>query len=378
MKKIVLAFDSFKGSVSSEEIVANIEQVVHRLQPACEVVSFPIADGGEGTTAAICKGLDMKPVVCKVHDSLMHPIEAVYACSQDGELAVLELAAANGLPSVPMDKRNPLETTTYGTGELIRAALERGCRRFVLGLGGSATNDAGMGLLAALGVRFLDGNGCELEPKGGNLQFVEQIDDSGLHPALRESCFILACDVNNPFAGPQGAAFVYAPQKGADAGQVARFDKGLRHYADVLYRLYSRKVQNIPGAGAAGGVGGGLLPFLHAELKSGIDTVLEALHFQEALQGADLVLTGEGKLDVQTGMGKALSGVLREVKTAQVPVIALGGGIEAVESLNNMGFTAVFSIQTAPTSLKVAMQKEVALANLACVVTQILRIVECF
>lgn len=378
VKKIVLAFDSFKGSLGSDEILPVVERVIRNMLPACEVLSYPIADGGEGTTAAICSKLGMRRVCCEVHDPLMRPVKAEYAMSEDEKTAVLELAAASGLPLVPIERRNPLYTTTLGTGEMIRDALDRGCNRVILGLGGSATNDAGMGLLSALGVRFLDRNENELEPCGNSLQYVWRIDDSRLYPALHDVCFTLACDVSNPFAGLQGAAFVYAPQKGADSEQVALLDKGLRHYADVLFSHFGVDIRNVAGAGAAGGVAGGLIPFLQVELKSGVDTILDILQFRQALQGVDLVLTGEGKIDEQTGMGKALSGILREAKLFGVPVIALGGSVEAIEFLNAMGFTAVFSIQTEPVSLEKAMQKEFALANLSSVVVQILRIIQCF
>ena len=212
-------------------------------------------------------------------------------------------------------------------------------------------------MLAALGVRFLDKSGNRLDPQGSNLMHIASIDDSHLHPALQESSFIIACDVNNPFYGPQGAAFVYAPQKGASDEEVIALDKGLQHYAALIEEQKAINIATIPGAGAAGGMGGGLLPFLRVTLKLGIDTILEILHFHESLQDADLVFTGEGKLDAQTAMGKALGGILRIAHEQHVPVIALGGGVEATTQLNEMGFTAVLSIQPAPVSLDKAMQK---------------------
>lgn len=378
MKKIVLAFDSFKGSVSSSEISRSVRHAIRRIYPACEVLSFPIADGGEGTTEAICAGLDVDRITCRAHDPLMNPIEVAYGITKDGTTAILEMASASGLPLVPDSLRSPMNTSTYGTGEVVLDALRRGCRRFIMGIGGSATNDAGIGMLAALGVRFLDNEGKRLEPKGSNLIRIVSVDDSSLCAELKDSSFILACDVNNPFYGLQGAAYVFAPQKGAAPEDVKALDEGLRHYAAVLQTEKGMDVSMIPGAGAAGGMGGGLLPFLQAALKPGIDTILDILHFRESLQGADLVFTGEGKLDAQTAMGKALGGVLDAANALDVPVIALGGGVEAAEQLNQMGFTAVLSVQPSPVSLDKAMQKEFALANLERTVTQLLRIIRRF
>lgn len=345
MKKILLAFDSFKGSAGSLDIAKAAEKAILKAYPHCNIATFPIADGGEGTTEAICTGLNVDRISCRVHDPLMNPIEVTYGITRDGTTAILEMAAASGLPLVPDLLRNPMNTSTYGTGEIVLDALNRGCRQFIMGLGGSATNDAGIGMLAALGVRFLDKSGNRLDPQGSNLMHIASIDDSHLHPALLESSFIIACDVNNPFYGPQGAAFVYAPQKGASDEEVIALDKGLQHYAAVIEEQKGIHIASIPGAGAAGGMGGGLLPFLRATLKPGIDTILEILNFHESLQDADLVFTGEGKLDAQTAMGKALGGILRIAHEQHVPVIALGGGVEATTQLNEMGFTAVLSIQ---------------------------------
>ena len=378
MKKIILAFDSFKGSAGSLDIARTAQRAILKECPLCNVITFPIADGGEGTTEAICTGLNVDKVSCPAHDPLMNPIEVIYGITKDGTTAVLEMAAASGLPLVPDALRNPMNTSTYGTGEIILDALNKGCRHFIMGLGGSATNDAGIGMLSALGIRFLDKSGNTLEPKGENLIHITSIDDSLLHPALQESSFTIACDVNNPFYGPQGAAFVYAPQKGASPDEVAALDKGLQHYAAVIGKQKGMDITSVPGAGAAGGMGGGLLPFLHATLKPGIDTILDILHFRESLRGVDLVFTGEGKLDAQTAMGKALGGILKIAREQHVPVIALGGGVEATTQLNEMGFTAVLSIQPAPVSLDKAMQKEFTLDNIERTVTQLIRIIQHF
>lgn len=378
MEKIVLAFDSFKGSLDSESIAQTAEKAILKEFPACRVVRFPIADGGEGTTEALCSGLEARNVSCRVHDPLMRPIDASYGITIDGTTAILEMAVACGLPLLSPDERNPMKTTTYGVGEIVADALKRGCRTFIMGLGGSATNDAGMGMLKALGIRFLDKEGRELEPVGGNLIKVHQIDASDLNPALAESRFTIACDVSNPFAGKEGAAYIYAPQKGANGGQVVELDKGLQHYAQIIKAHTHRDVSQLPGAGAAGGMGGGLLPFLNAKLQSGIETILETLRFEEAVQQADLILTGEGKLDRQTSMGKALTGILRIGTKWQVPVIALGGSVEATEELNTMGFTAVLPIQPAPVTLEQAMEPEFAKMNIERTVRQVLRIIKRF
>ena len=377
MKKIILAFDSFKGSANSLDIARAAKEAILKECPLCNVVTFPIADGGEGTTEAICTGLNVDKVSCSAHDPLMTPIDVTYGITKDGT-AVFEMAAASGLPLVPDRLRNPMNTSTYGTGEVILDALSKGCRHFIMGLGGSATNDAAIGMLSALGVRFLDNSGNVLEPKGSNLIHVTSIDDSFLHPAIKVSSFTIACDVNNPLYGPHGAAFVYAPQKGASPEEVAALDKGLQHYAAIIKKQKGIDISSIPGAGAAGGMGGGLLPFLQATLKPGIDTILDILHFRESLQDADLVFTGEGKLDAQTAMGKALGGILKTAHERHVPVIALGGGVEASEQLNKMGFTAVLSIQPSPVSLDKAMQKEFTLNNIERTVTQIIRIIQHF
>ena len=378
MKKIILAFDSFKGSVGSLDIARYAAQAILKEYPHCELIHFPIADGGEGTTEAICTQLDVNRVSCIAHDPLMNPIEVSYGITKDGKTAVFEMASASGLPLIPIALRNPMHTSSFGTGEIVLDALNRGCRHFIMGIGGSATNDAGIGMMHALGVRFLDKENKELEPKGSNLIHIALIDTVTLHPALKESVFTIACDVNNPFYGPQGAAFVFAPQKGANPDEVKALDEGLQHYAMVLKEQKGIDITSIAGAGAAGGMGGGLLPFLNATLKPGIDTILDILHFRECAQSADLIFTGEGKLDAQTGMGKALGGILKIAVEENIPVIALGGCVEAVEQLNEMGFTAVLSVQPAPVSLDQAMQQEFALKNIERTVTQLIRIIKCF
>lgn len=373
MSKIILAFDSFKGSVGSVEITESLVRSIRQKWPACQVYGFPIADGGEGTVEMIAYHFPVQRILCQVHGPLMQPMAASYVVTSDGTV-ILETAAASGYALVDEEHRNPLETTTLGTGELIRDALCRGYRKFVLGLGGSATNDAGIGILYALGVRFYDAAGNELHPVGRSLGEIARMDISKFFPEAKDASFTLACDVQNPLYGTHGAAFVYAPQKGATPEQVLLLDSGLRTYAAFLERETGYRVADIPGAGAAGGIGGGLLPFLNAELKSGIDILLDLVHFDEVLLNADLVLTGEGKIDGQTGMGKALGGVLKRAQGKQVPVVGLGGSIEAVELLHDLGFTALFPIHPRIIAQEEAMQKEVALQHLNQTALQVLQL----
>ncbi len=379
MHKVVLAFDSFKGSVDAVDITSNLIDEIHHYWPNCEVLSFPIADGGEGTMQVIEKCVSVQRYACQVNGPLQEKLMASYIIT-DQQVAIIEMAAANGLPLVAPNLRNPMETTTIGTGELISDALNRGCRNFVIGLGGSATNDAGIGVMYALGVRFLDDKGKELTPKGKNLGRIRTIDTSHMRSEVAESKFIFACDVTNPFYGKQGAAYVYAPQKGATEEQVVFLDKGLCSYANLLLEETGFDVAQLPGAGAAGGMAGGLLPFLHGEIKSGIDIILDLVGFDKALQDTDIVLAGEGKIDAQTGMGKALSGVLKRSLSAGVPVVGIGGCIEDAELLNQLGFTALFSIQSSPIDLEKTIQKDIALRNLKRTVIQVLRLMnsKCF
>ena len=376
MRKIVIAPDSFKGSVAAREVADSAERAVREVFPACEVVKIPLGDGGEGTMDALLAALGGERVSCRVRDPLSRPLWADYAILEDGRTAIVEMARASGLPLLAPAERDPSQATTYGTGELIRDALERGCRRFLLAIGGSATNDGGTGLLRALGYRFLDGRGEELEPCGAALARIAVVDRSGVSPALREASFTVACDVDNPLYGERGAAEVFARQKGADDAMVRMLDAGLRNYARVIERATGTRVDELPGAGAAGGLGAGLVAFLGAELKPGIQMVLEATRFDERIQGADLIITGEGKLDRQTCMGKAPWGVSRAATRQGIPVIALGGSVEDTPLLNQRGFLAVLSILPAPVSLERAMDKDFTLQNIQRTVEQALRILD--
>ena len=373
MKKIIIASDSFKGCLSSLEVADAARAGILKVLPDCEVVGIPVADGGEGTTEALVAAMNGRFVSCEVHDPLMNLIQVEYGILGDELTAVIEMASASGLTLVPPEKRNPMLTTTCGTGELIKDALQRGCRRFLIGIGGSATNDAGAGMLQALGFRFLDSEGNELDKGGQILEQIAYIDLEKVIPALQESVFTIACDVNNPFSGENGAAFVYARQKGGDDAMIRQLDKGLKHFSDVIQISIGKDIDAIPGAGAAGGLGGGFLAFLPATLKPGIQMVLDALDFNSRIRNADLIITGEGKLDRQTGMGKTPAGVLNAGKKQQIPVIAIGGSVEETDALVQQGFLAVFSIQPGPVSLQLAMEKSFACQQIERIVEQIIR-----
>jgi len=374
MKKIVIASDSFKGCLSSLNVACAAEAGILKVLPECEVVTIPVADGGEGTTEALVAAMNGRFVSCWVHDPLMNTIQVEYGILGDGVTAVIEMASASGLTLVPPQKRNPMLTTTYGTGELIKDALQRGCRRFLIGIGGSATNDAGTGMLQALGFRFLDKDGNELGKGGQILEQIASIDFEKAMPELRDAVFTVACDVNNPFSGEYGAAFVYARQKGADDAMIHQLDKGLKHFATNIHSTMGKDIDAIPGAGAAGGLGGGFLAFLPATLKPGIKMVLEALDFDSHIKNADLIITGEGKLDRQTGMGKTPAGILEAGKRQQIPVVAIGGAVEETDALLQQGFLAVLSIQPGPVSSEQAMDKTFAYRQIERVVEQIIRL----
>ena len=370
-KKISLAFDSFKGSATSQQIAESASRAIRAHIPDCEIVSVPVADGGEGTTAAICSKIRTSEIKCKVHGPLMEEITVSYHITEDGSAAIMEMAAASGLPLVPAEKRNPRIATSFGTGEMILDAAKRGCKKILLGIGGSATNDAGVGMLKALGYRFTDARGNDTS----DLCAIESFDCSGLSASLKGVEFDVICDVTNPFYGKNGAAHVFAPQKGAGPEDVEYLDKGLEHFAGVVKRDLALDLQTVSGSGAAGGMGGGLYAFLGAKLMPGIDAILNMLDFDAALDGASLVLTGEGKIDRQTAsMGKALAGILARADRFGVPVVALAGAVENADDLNALGFRAVLSIQPRPVSLEEAMNTENTLENIRKTVSQVVRL----
>lgn len=354
--KIVIAPDSFKECLSAPEVGACLAEAVRAAVPGAEVVVVPVADGGEGTVRALVAATKGKLVKARVKGPLGEPLEAEFGLLADGSSAVIEMAAASGLGLIPPEKRNPLVTTTFGTGELIRKALDAGASRILVGIGGSATVDGGGGMAEALGVRLLDEKAKPIGAGGGALARLHSIDVCARDPRLEEADVQVACDVDNPLLGANGAARVYAPQKGATPEMVAQLEKNLEHFADVIASQLGMDVRNVPGAGAAGGLGAGLLAFLNARLRPGVEMVLEAAELPKHLEGADLVITGEGKLDGQSAFGKAPVGVARLAKRAGVPVIAIVGALgEGCEKVLEAGIDAYYSVIPAPMTLEEAM-----------------------
>lgn len=363
--KIVVASDSFKGSLTSLQVAQSVERAVLEVCPSCEVVKVNVADGGEGTTDALCQTLGGTRVSLTVSDPLGRPVPASYVILADNRTAVLEMSAASGLTLLAPQERNPMETSTIGTGELIRDALDRGCRKFLIGIGGSATNDAGMGMLHALGYRFFDAAGAKLPPVGGSMIQVRTMDLSARHPALDEAEFIVACDVLAPLYGPKGAAYVFAPQKGADAAMVKSLDEGLRNFAELSAKVMACDCADKEGSGAAGGLGFAFMQFLQTRLVRGVDMVLDAIGFDKIITGADLVITGEGRIDSQTLTGKTPYGVAQRAVRLGIPVVAIGGLVVLDQSQSaRAGFQDVVQITPDNMSLDVAMRPSVAAENI--------------
>lgn len=369
--KIVIASDSFKGSLSSIEVAAAATRGIRAVYPNCEVIAVNVADGGEGTVEAVVEALGGKIVTASVSDPLGRPIKARYGIAH--HTAIIEMAAANGLPLLRAEERNPWMTSTYGTGEMIMDAILRGCRQFLVGIGGSATNDAGTGMLQALGFRFYDTNNDEITHcNGGTMHLIARIDDSQVPNSVRQSSFTIACDVDTPFCGKEGAAPVFAPQKGADPEMVQRLDEGMTLLAKVIEDKYNINIAPIAGAGAAGGMGGAFRAFLNAKLQRGIEMVLDAIHFDQTIKGADLIITGEGKIDFQTAKGKTAAGVLARAKKQGIPVIAIGGCVEMCESVKQMGFAGIYPILEEQVPLEIAMQPTFAATNIEKTIQRIL------
>ena len=364
MKKIVLAIDSFKGCLSSKEIEQCIAEEIHRILPSCQTVCIPIADGGEGMLDTLIEATQGTFVSTQAHDPLMRIRPARYGILGDQRTAIIEMAEINGLTTLSPIERNPMKTSTYGTGELIKDALEKGFRRFIIGIGGSATNDAGMGMMQALGAHLYDKQGNELEQGGKIMEQIARIDLNHLHPALKEATFIVACDVQNPFCGPQGAAYVFARQKGANEEQIRQLDEGMRHLALLIERDFSYNINKVKGSGAAGGLGGAFATFLQAHLQSGIDLLLDAVDFDRKITNADWIITGEGKADRQTAEGKVPAGVLKRAKKANIPVMLIAGKVEDKACLQQMGFARIVKISPDNLPLEEAMRPEVTRENI--------------
>ena len=359
--KIVIAPDSYKESLSALEVAQAVEAGFRQVFPDADYVLVPVADGGEGTVDAMVAATGGRKETVTVSGPLGEPVEAFYGLTGDGDTAVIEMAAASGLALVPPDRRNPLLTSSRGTGELIRAALDAGARRFILGIGGSATNDGGAGMVQALGARLLDLEGRELDGSGGDLARLERIDVSALDPRLAECRIEVACDVDNPLTGARGASAVFGPQKGATPEMVQALDANLARLARIVGRDLGVAVDTVPGAGAAGGMGAAMLAFFGATLKPGIEIVTAAVDLDDHVRDADLVITGEGRIDFQTVHGKTPIGVARVAKRHGKPVIGIAGSLGAeVGVVHAHGIDAVFSVLGKPCTLDEALRDAAA------------------
>lgn len=354
--KLLLAPDSFKGSLSSPAACQALERGAKRVFPQATIISVPLADGGEGTLDALLRG-GGESYSTKVFNPLGQEIATRWGVLSDGR-AVIEMAQASGLTLVPENKRDALRASTFGTGQLLKAALEKGCREVLIGVGGSATSDGGAGALCALGAKFLDSSGNELSPGGAALNELAEIDLSSLDMRLRDTKITVLCDVANPLFGENGAAFVYAPQKGASLEDVELLEAGLRRLAKIADKTLGKDASTQLGAGAAGGLAFGLMAFCCAQLKPGIEVVLEAADFDEKLRDADLVLTGEGALDEQTLSGKTIAGVCKAARKRNVPVVAFGGKVAlSGEQLSTLGLRSAFAIANAPMPLEECIER---------------------
>jgi glycerate kinase len=364
--KIVIAPDSFKGSLTALQVAEAMEVGLRRVFPDATIEKVPMADGGEGTVQSLVDATDGEILTAQVMDPLGNTIDAQYGVLGDGVTAVIEMAEASGLTLVPLDKRDPRVTTTYGTGELIRSALAHGCRKLIIGIGGSATNDGGTGMAQALGAKLLTASSEQIKPGGGHLGTLNSIDLSELDPRITETETVVACDVNNPLTGEQGASYVYGPQKGATREMIEMLDANLAHFDKILQRDLSKSVGNVPGAGAAGGLGAGLMAFVDASLKSGIEIVTEAAQLSKRLADADLVITGEGQINFQTVFGKTPVGVATVAKTHNIPVIAIAGSIaDDSDGVYDAGIDAMIDIVPEPMPLETAIENATALTEIA-------------
>lgn len=375
--KAVVAMDSFKGSLSSLTAGAAVKAGILRADPDAEVLVRPLADGGEGTMEALTAGMGGELTKVRVTGPLGEPVCAQLGILKDGCTAVLEMSQAAGITLVPASERNPIKTTTYGVGEMIRDAISRGCRHFIIGIGGSATNDGGIGMLQALGFELLDETGKEVRFGAEGLRQLAAIRKGSVLPELSECTFRVACDVTNPLCGEKGCSAVFGPQKGADAAMIRKMDQWLAHFAALSRKSHPDADPDFPGAGAAGGLGFAFLTYLHASLESGVRIVLEETRLEDYLRDADLVITGEGRLDGQTAMGKAPIGVAELAKKYGKPVLAFAGSVaEDAGICNQNGIDAYFPILQGVSTLEEAMKPERASENLASTAEQAVRLFE--
>ena len=373
--KVVVAIDSLKGSLSSIEAGMAVRDGVLAAKPDAEVIVKPLADGGEGTTDALIEGMNGKRIDLTVTGPMHSPVDAYYGYLADSHTAVMEMASAAGITLVPAEEKNPLLATSYGVGEMMNDALQKGCRNFIIGIGGSATNDGGIGMLKALGVHFLDENGEDVGEGGQALAKVTQIDISGLNPLLKECQIQVACDVNNPLCGENGSTYVYGPQKGVTENRKKQLDKDMAHFASITSKTLGNDYRDTPGAGAAGGLGFAFLSYIGAALIPGIELILNAVGLAQELSDADVVVTGEGRLDFQTAMGKAPVGVARLAKKYHAKVIAFAGSVtKEASACNKEGIDAFFPILRSVCTLAEAMDPVNAKANITATTEQVFRL----
>ena len=373
--KVVIAIDSLKGSLSSMEAGMAIKDGILAAKPDAEVIVKPLADGGEGTTDALIEGMNGERIDLTVTGPMHTPVDAYYGYLKDTNTAVMEMASAAGITLVPDSEKNPLLATSYGVGEMINDAIQRGCRNFIIGIGGSVTNDGGIGMLKALGVRFLDENGEDAGEGGQALAKIARIDVSGMNPLLKECHIQVACDVNNPLCGKNGSTYVYGPQKGVTEDMKKTLDEAMAHFARVTSETLENDYLNTPGAGAAGGLGYAFLAYTGAALTPGIELILDAVGLEEELSSADVVVTGEGRLDFQTAMGKAPVGVARLAKKYNAKVIAFAGRVtKEATACNKEGIDAFFPILRSVCTLAEAMDPVAARNNMTATVEQVFRL----
>ena len=373
--KVVIAIDSLKGSLSSMEAGMAIKDGILAAKPDAEVIVKPLADGGEGTTDALIEGMNGERIDLTVTGPMHTPVDAYYGYLKDTNTAVMEMASAAGITLVPDSEKNPLLATSYGVGEMINDAIQRGCRNFIIGIGGSVTNDGGIGMLKALGVRFLDENGEDAGEGGQALAKVARIDVSGMNPLLKECHIQVACDVNNPLCGENGSTYVYGPQKGVTEDMKKTLDEAMAHFARVTSESLENDYMNTPGAGAAGGLGFAFLAYVGATLTPGIELILDAVGLEDELSGADVVVTGEGRLDFQTAMGKAPVGVAKLAKKYNARVVAFAGSVtKEATACNKEGIDAFFPILRGVCTLADAMDPVNARNNMIATVEQVFRL----
>lgn len=372
MNKVVLIPDSFKGTLTSIEICTIISDKMNKYFPHCHVVSIPVADGGEGSVDCFLSALGGEKIFETVSSPYFEDMESFYGLI--GDTAVIEMAACAGLPLVE-DRKNPSLTTTYGVGQLIMSAAKKGCKKLIVGLGGSSTNDGGCGAAAAVGVKFYDKEGNEFIPVGKTLKDIDRIDLSHKAKELDNIEIITMCDIDNPMYGTKGAAYIFGPQKGADEKMVIVLDKGLKHLCDVIEKETDKKLKDVPGSGAAGAMGAGMIAFFNSKLQMGIETVLDAVKFDDIIADADMIFTGEGKLDTQSLRGKVVIGVGKRAKNKNIPVTVIAGGAAAnIDEAYDMGVTSIFTINRLPEDFEISRYK--SKENLEATIDNILRLIK--